>query len=348
MDETDRRLLVRIQGEFPLVPRPFAMLGTELGMTESQVIQRLSALCGRGLIRRIGPVLDPERVGRVGALVAMAVPDDRIEAVAAAVSACPAVTHNYQRVPVEGSCPYSLWFTLTAPSQEALGEAVAGIGRAAGLPVTVLPVRRKFKIGVRFNFNVGGASAPRANGPDRADHGWTSQPCHRGSPPPGCGTAGLPSSAVLDDTDRLILRELQDGLPIVAEPYAEAAARLGLPVEALLERLRAMLARGEVRRMGASIAHRNAGVAANVMCVWRVPAEQVDAFAREAVRFDAITHCYERATTPEWPYNAYAMIHGRTQAACEAVIRELCQRTGQADYVALLSTREFKKTWTRL
>jgi len=152
----------------------------------------------------------------------------------------------------------------------------------------------------------------------------------------------------MDELDRRIISALQDGLPIVAEPYGEVGARLGLTTEALLERLRAMLARGEVRRLGASIAHRHAGVVANVMCVWRVPPEQVEQFAREAVRVAAITHCYERAASPEWPYNVYAMIHGQNQGDCEAVIQELCQRTGQHDYVALLSTREFKKTWTRL
>ncbi|HPD15172.1 MAG TPA: AsnC family transcriptional regulator [Planctomycetota bacterium] len=152
----------------------------------------------------------------------------------------------------------------------------------------------------------------------------------------------------MDELDRRIISALQDGLPIVAEPYAEVAGRLGLAAEALLERLRGMLARGEVRRLGASIAHRNAGVVANVMCVWRVPPEQVEEFAREAVRVAAITHCYERAASPEWPYNVYAMIHGQSQGDCEAIIQELCQRTGQHDYVALLSTREFKKTWTRL
>lgn len=152
----------------------------------------------------------------------------------------------------------------------------------------------------------------------------------------------------MDDLDRRILRELQDGLPIEAEPFAGAAARLGIAAEELLRRLAAMLERGEVRRLGASIAHRNAGIEANVMAVWRIPTQRVESFAREAVRHDAITHCYERATTPEWPYNLYCMIHGRTLADCQAVIRTLCQATGQNDYVALLSTREFKKTWTRL
>ena len=152
----------------------------------------------------------------------------------------------------------------------------------------------------------------------------------------------------MDDLDRRIIEALQDGLPLVAEPYAGAARELGVTEDELLDRLQAMIDRGEVRRVSASIAHRNAGIAANVMCVWRIPLDEVEAFAREAARCDAITHLYERDTTPDWPYNLYAMIHGRRQEDCDAVIRDLCTRTGHADYVALLSTREFKKTWTRL
>ena len=120
----------------------------------------------------------------------------------------------------------------------------------------------------------------------------------------------------MDDLDRRILRTLQDGLPIAEEPFAAAARELAIGVDELLARVRAMLERGEVRRVGASVAHRNAGIGANVMCVWRVPAEIVEAFAREAVQFDAVTHCYERPGLPEWPYNFYAMIHGRTEDAC--------------------------------
>jgi len=152
----------------------------------------------------------------------------------------------------------------------------------------------------------------------------------------------------MDDLDRRILRALQDGLPIVPEPYDAVAAELAISPEVLLERLRGMLERGEVRRMGASIAHRAAGFAANAMCVWSVPPGEVEAFGRLTAGFDEVTHCYDRAGTREWPYNVYAMIHGRAKADCEAVIRRICDRTGQRDYVVLYSTREFKKTWTRL
>ena len=150
MDTTDRRLLDRLQASLPLVARPFAAVADELGLSEEEVLERVRALSERGLIRRIGPVLDPQKVGRVGVLAAMAVPAERIEEVAATVSACERVTHNYERTTLHGDCPCNLWFTLTATSQEALAEAVHAVAEATGLPVATFPVRRRFKIGVRF------------------------------------------------------------------------------------------------------------------------------------------------------------------------------------------------------
>jgi len=152
VDDTDRRLLNRIQSDFPLVPRPFGRLGEELGLPEDEVIRRVAALCEDGLIRRIGPVLDPARVGRLGALAAMTVPAGRVESVATTVSQIERVTHNYERAPIHGTCPYNLWFTLTAEAPDALAATLGAVEKATRLPVVVLPVLRKFKIGVRFSF----------------------------------------------------------------------------------------------------------------------------------------------------------------------------------------------------
>jgi DNA-binding Lrp family transcriptional regulator len=152
----------------------------------------------------------------------------------------------------------------------------------------------------------------------------------------------------MDDLDRRIIRAVQDGIALEAEPFAAAARGLDVSESELLRRLVAMEERGEIRRFAASVAHRNAGIGANVMCVWRVPDAKVEDFAQEAVEFDAITHCYDRPAPEDWPYNVYAMIHGRTRGEVQEVIDALCERTGQRDYVALISTREFKKTWTRL
>ena len=152
MDSVDGRLLARMQADFPLVARPFAALADELGMDEEEVLGRARALHERGLIRRIGPVLDPAKAGRVGTLAAMAVPAGRLEAVAALISRWPAVTHNYERAPLHGSCPFNLWFTLTARSREELDAAIDRLAEATGLSITALPTLRRFKIGVRFDF----------------------------------------------------------------------------------------------------------------------------------------------------------------------------------------------------
>jgi len=156
MDDLDRAILHRIQADFPLVSRPFGRIAAELGLGEEQVLERVAALRRDGMVRRIGPVLDPRRVGRVGVLVAAAVPEDRLESVAAAVSASSAVTHNYLRAPLHGRCPYNLWFTVSATSEAALAERLAALEQAVGLPLAALPSVRKFKIGVRFSFSGNG------------------------------------------------------------------------------------------------------------------------------------------------------------------------------------------------
>ena len=152
MDDTDRGILDRLQAAFPLVQRPFAALGEELGLGEQEVVRRVRALHEAGLIRRIGPVLDPASLGRVSALAAMAVPADRLVEAAATVSACDAVTHNYERIPRRGSCPYTLWFTVSAGSEAALDRTLAELSEVTGLPIVKLATGRKFKIGVRFAF----------------------------------------------------------------------------------------------------------------------------------------------------------------------------------------------------
>jgi len=153
MDTLDRKLLDRLQEGLPLVSRPFEAVARELGTNESEVLARVRRLAADGLLRRLGPIIDPKKAGRVGTLAAMAVPEERVEEVAEMVSARDGVSHNYLREPLRGHCPYNLWFTLSAESPEALEEALAEIERKTGLAVARLPTRRMFKIGVRFNLS---------------------------------------------------------------------------------------------------------------------------------------------------------------------------------------------------
>ncbi|MFP4057151.1 MAG: AsnC family transcriptional regulator [Candidatus Brocadiia bacterium] len=324
----DRKLLDRLQAGFPLADRPYAELGAELGLDEAEALARVRRLADAGLIRRIGPVVDPHRLGRVGTLVAAAVPRERLAEVAAPISACQGVSHSYLRRPRRGQCPYNLWFTLSAESPEALQATLQRLARETGLDLHSLPSRRKFKLAVRFRFS-------------EAEDPGAGPAAHR--LPQGDGQECGP-----DELDRHVLRATQDGLPLEPQPYAPPAEVLGLETATLLARLRAMLSRGVVRRVAASIAHRNAGFRANLMCVWRVEPDQVESFGREAAAWPQVTHCYERKTAPRWPYNVYAMVHGRDMSEAEAVVDAICRRTGRDDCVVLESTRELKKTWTRI
>jgi len=145
----DRKLLEKAQDEFPLTIRPWASMAQELGISEKEVMERLDVLVERGVIRKIGPSLDPKRVGlRASTLIAMKVPENRIENVANMVSKYQEVSHCYQR-----EHDYNLWFTIAAHNQIELEKTLEEIRLGANIPesnVLNLPSTRVFKIDVRF------------------------------------------------------------------------------------------------------------------------------------------------------------------------------------------------------
>lgn len=148
----------------------------------------------------------------------------------------------------------------------------------------------------------------------------------------------------LTEQDKKIIAALQTDLPIVARPFAAVAEAVGLGEEELLERLRAYQKRGWLRRIAAILYHQRAGVTANAMAVWRVPPERVEEAGRRVATFPQVSHCYERPTYPQWPYNLYAMIHGFSEEECRRTAEEITRAIGMDDYLLLFSEKEFKKT----
>jgi len=151
LDEADKALLQTLQDDFPLTTRPWDALAERLGTTAEDVMGRIGRLKEEGVIRRIGPVLETDRVGLTArTLVLMKVPPERMDEVAGIVSGFDEVTHNYER-----DHEYNLWFTLITPSQERLKDALANIIDATGVSedgVLDLPVTGRYKIGVRYVF----------------------------------------------------------------------------------------------------------------------------------------------------------------------------------------------------
>ena len=151
-----------------------------------------------------------------------------------------------------------------------------------------------------------------------------------------------------DEIDIAILKLSQDGMPLTPTPFADMAEALELTEEEVTARLGRMLERGEVRRVGASIAHHRVGITSNAMCAWRVPHERIEDVGSQIAEHPEVTHCYERPTTADWPYNIYTVIHGYQPEECERIIGLLSRETGVSDYVVLYSDKEYKKEWSRL
>lgn len=151
----------------------------------------------------------------------------------------------------------------------------------------------------------------------------------------------------LTELEKKVVAGLQRDLPVCARPFQDIARELGLEEEVLVAVIRDLRARGVIRRFGATIRHRISGFAANAMVAWRVPEAEVARIGHLFARRREVTHCYERATTPEWPYNLYTMIHGRCQEECEAIAREMAAAAGLNHYELLFSDAELKKTTMR-
>jgi DNA-binding Lrp family transcriptional regulator len=151
--------------------------------------------------------------------------------------------------------------------------------------------------------------------------------------------------------DEAIVRATQAGLPLVKAPYGEIAAALGISEEALVERLRAMLADGRIRRIGAVPNHYRLGYRANAMSVWNVDDGEVDRLGRVVGELPFVSHCYRRPRRrPHWPYNLFAMVHGRDHAETGAHVAAIRRTLGNAcpSFDVLYSTRILKKTGLRL
>jgi DNA-binding Lrp family transcriptional regulator len=144
LDTLDKRLLDDFQQDFPVCPRPYAAMAERVGSDEETVIARLANLEERGCLSRVGPVFRPGALG-ASTLAAMAVPADRLQAVADMVSAYVEVNHNYER-----EHEFNLWFVVTASDEQAVAAVLDDVGRRTGLAVMDLPLLEEFHIDLGF------------------------------------------------------------------------------------------------------------------------------------------------------------------------------------------------------
>ena len=311
------RLLNDFQRDFPLCPAPFAELAARLGVGERTVIGGLEKLRREGKISRVGAVFAPKRIG-ASTLAAMAVPPEKLEAVAAAVNRFPEVNHNYER-----EHRYNLWFVVTAGSEGRLQATLGAIEKAAGYPLLALPLLEEFHIDLGFPLH---GAAPR-------------QTAHAVQP-----------QAPIGEEERRLVSVLQEGLPLFMRPFALIAERIGASEIEVMGRIGSWLENGAIKRFGVVVRHRELGYTANAMLVHDIPDERVGEIGRALAEEPAVTLCYRRPRRlPDWRYNLFCMIHGRERAEVESIIGDLRHRHGLADcpHDVLFSLTRFKQNGAR-
>lgn len=159
----------------------------------------------------------------------------------------------------------------------------------------------------------------------------------------------------MDPVDRALIHATQTGLPICTNPYETVADSLGIPEDEVLRRLARLLERGIIRRIGVVPNHYALGMVANGMSVWDIDDSQVDAMGVLLGAMREVTHCYRRPRRlPAWPYNLFAMLHGRDRAAVRRQLGDIEQMLERRfpDAVRareiLFSSAILKKTGVRL
>jgi len=149
---------------------------------------------------------------------------------------------------------------------------------------------------------------------------------------------------VIDEIDKRVIRAMQGEFPITKEPYKELAKTAGIDEDEFLTRVKRLKETGAIRKMGAVLKHREVGFTANVLCAWEIPAENLDATAKNMSLNKSVTHCYDRNTAPGWNYNLYTMIHGQSKEECENIVKKLkIENNVKKEPVLLYSKKEWKK-----
>ena len=351
LERHELRLIDALHGGFPLQDRPFAQVGATLGLSEDEVISMLQRLLQQGVLTRFGPLFQIERAGGRFVLAAMEVPQARFDAVAAQINALPEVAHNYRR-----EHRLNMWFVVAAESHTEADHALTHIEALTGIPVLAFPKEREYFVELRLPLLPPPITQPSALNAHQPHH-QPPAPLSANTPPSVVANAVKQSTPTftpitpLTPFERCLMQATQAGLPITPEPYATLARQLDVSTSEILHTLSTLLATGVIRRIGAVPHHYRLGFTANGMSVWDVDDAQVDALGEAVGRLPGVSHCYRRPRhAAVWPYNLFAMLHGRSREEVQVQATQLRALLGTAcrSHDMLFSSAVLKKTGLRL
>jgi DNA-binding Lrp family transcriptional regulator len=337
LTDLDRAIVNAFQGGFPVVERPFepaaaALCDRGVDVTADELVERVRHLDDAGVLTRFGALVNAEEIGGTATLVAMHAPEDRFDEVVDAVNAHREVAHNYER-----EHPHlNVWFVVSVADEDRVDEVLAEIEDETGQETYNMPKKREFRVEAKFMLD-----GPVPDGDvDLSDLGPAVEPGER---------------QTLTPAERDLVMEIQGGLPVSATPYADVAAALDAEPEWVVRTIKRFEREGKVRRVGVIPNHYALGYTENGMTVWDVPDDAVETVGPAVASLDFVTHCYRRPRHEGvWPYNFFAMTHGRSEAESRERIEQVRDvmaeywAVEEGDWDTLFSTRILKKTGIRL
>ena len=314
LNASARKLCSRLQQGLPLVAQPFAQVAEELGGDEDEVLQSTRDLLAAGIIRRISVQVNHRALGNASTLVTAHVPTEQLPEVTAAVNRLAGVSHNYLR-----NHHFNLWFTLQGKTPEQIDVTLIDLRTRFDADFHSLPVTHIFKLDVRFDLENADAVLVQDIEP----------------------APSLEPVAISDEQKR-VLAHLESPLEVTSRPF-DAVRPGDIDEQRFLALLNELIDLGVIRRIGAVLNHHELGFNANVMFAAQVASERVVEAGQRLARFGTVSHCYERRTFEGWPYNLFAMMHGRSMAQIQRTIDKFTASGDILSFELLPTQAELKK-----
>ena len=127
------RVIRELQGDLPLVSRPYLAVAERTGLTEQEVISAAVELQEQGMLKRLGAVLRHQKVGYdSNAMVAWKVAEKDMDRVGRLMAANPLVSHCYWRETPAG-WPFNLFTMIHARHPKELQSVIRELSSMAGV-----------------------------------------------------------------------------------------------------------------------------------------------------------------------------------------------------------------------
>jgi len=306
----DKKFLALIQENFPLTLDPYRKIGDKLGLSPKEVLQKLEDLKLRGILRRVGGILNPAMLGYSTVLMAAKILPGEVEKAANYIASFPQVTHDYLR-----AGELNLWFTLIYREEKELSRILSRIRKNIS-PKSMFRFTaiKFFKLKAVFGLASRVEALPQA-----------------------------PAKPGKIKNEKALLALAAKDLPLSPRPFASWAKQLAISEPELLSQLESLLSAKKIRRFGGILNHQKAGFSHNAMLVFDLPVRKAEKAGALLAKPDYISHCYLRRRNKNWPYNLYAMLHAESEELLDSRIKEAVLTAKAGNFKVLKTLKEYKK-----